>query len=213
MNANDIIFQLKKIDKLIKKKEVNIAECSSKLRTIILECNDRKMKKEKNLLYNIISKLPCYADNIPSITSILSKLIKTFKVIKEKEKVMECREARARVCFFKHSPSQKKNINSDISLHCGDIVRIPSHGGMHYSIIANINKDIVECYPLTTGRKEDLDILNVKSMPISVLENGTLVDLRITSSKSLIPIRSAQQNKVGFYENTTYLNHVISCVQ
>lgn len=213
MNANDIIFQLKKIDKLIKKKEVNIAECSSKLKSIILECNDRKMKKEKNLLFNIIGKLPFYADNIPSITSSLSKLIKTFKAIKEKEKVMECREARARVCFFKHSPSLKKNINCDVVLHCGDIVRVPSHGGMHYSIIANIKNETVECYPLTTGKKEDLDIINVKSMPISVLENGTQVDLRITSSKSLIPIRSAQQNKVGSYKDLAYLNKVISCFQ
>lgn len=111
--------------------------------------------------------------------------------------MMACREAKARANFFYEIKKIKDR--HDLSLY--DVVRIPTQGGMHYSVITNIKrKQVVECYPITSTNQQRLSLVGCDYYPLqSTSENGE--QLFLTSSRIQIPYDAAAKSFIRKYDN------------
>ena len=87
----------------------------------------------------------------------------------------------------------------DLSLY--DVVRIPTQGGMHYSVITNIKrKQVVECYPITSTNPHRLSLVGCDCYPLQCTsENGE--QLFLTSSRIQIPYDAAAKSFIRKYDN------------
>ena len=208
MKANDVLYQLKQLVKMVRKGEIDITYFSLKLKKILKYCKEMELKEEKKILFKLMGSLQEKTIRQQYIEKLLLNLTKSFSAIVEKEKVMLYREAKARVGFFK-----SKKRNDDVSvLQYGDIVKVPTQGGIHYSIVTGIAKDMVECFPLTTSSANDLHKLGVRSIPVQdfLIIDGIQKDVRLTASKTRIPTKNAVCNRIGTFANIDWLKNAIT---
>lgn len=210
MKTNDVIYTLKKLEKQVKGNTIDFEEMSLSLRKITYSCNKKCHKGERAQIMQLIGYLFHKTLNKELILLKVQSLLKFYKARLEKEKVMRIREANARIGFF-YSTSSTDYYRLHQNLKFGDIIKVPTQGGSHYSIVNKVNRDSVECYPLTTAKRKELDLLGVDSRVVVdyLKKGGTQKLIRITDSKVHIPLCS-HFDKVGAYKNLPQLNKVIN---
>lgn len=211
MKANDVLYQLQKLIKMLRKNNLDKVYFSAKLKSMVEVCKEYELKKEKKILFQLIGLLYEKELRKQYMLKKLEKLTKSFGSIVEKKKVMQYREASARVTFF----SRTKQVLGSTILQYGDVVKVPTQGGFHYSVVTNIQKDIVECYPLTTASNNDLKKIGVRSVAIDdfLIIDGIEQNVRLTASKTCIPTKRAVCNKIGTYANIERLRETIAMLE
>ena len=189
MKTVDIIYNLRKIEKGAKAEKLDVKTSLKHLRRMQGAKLDLP-KEEKTTLTVLASCIQRHPENVGFIAKLSKKLLKYFEKVAEKEKVMEIREARARVGYFKVSA---KGNNCSMDLTIGDVVYVPTQGGMHYSVVVSMSDNEVKCHPLTTAPTATLSFMGVKSVEVK-LENDE-EKLRLTASCVKIPKDYAMKNK------------------
>lgn len=189
MKTVDIIYNLRKIEKSAKAEKLDVKNSLKHLRRILGAKLDLP-KEEKTTLTVLASCMQRHPENVGFIAKLAKKLLKYFEKVAEKEKVMEIREAKARVGYFKVSA---KSNDCRVDLTIGDVVYVPTQGGMHYSVVVSMSDKEVKCHPLTTAPTATLSFMGVKSVEVK-LENDE-EKLRLTASCVKIPKHIAMKNK------------------
>lgn len=208
MKAKDAVHQVQKLVKLLNKDEIQKAYFYAKFRGMIDLCKELKLKEEKKILHKLMFALNENTLRKQYIDENLKKLNKSFARIVEKEKVMQLRETKALVGFYKKT----KNVQTANVLQYGDIVKVPTQGGYHYSIVVGIHKDMVECIPLTTASEEDLQKLGLNSIAIEdfLIIDGVEQKVRLTSAKTKLPVKCVACNKIATYSDINWLKEAVA---
>lgn len=206
MKPNDVLYQLQKLIKMLRKGNVDRTYFLAKLKGMVEFCKELELKEEKKTFSQLIGLLHETELRKQLIVKKMGKLTSKFGAMVEKERVMQRREASARATFFKNKQTATASI-----LQFGDVIKVPTQGGFHYSVVTNIQKDMVECYPLTTASINDLNKLGVESIAIDdfLIIDGIERSVRLTASKTRIPARNAACNKIGTYTNIGWLKEAI----
>lgn len=197
-DLNQAIFMVKKMIKQINTNAIDKDKSCQQLSAIVEFTTEANMSQALQMAQICLSKVQC---NIypKSLLNSLYKLKSLLCVRKEKLRTMACREAKARANFFYEIKKIKDK--HDLSLY--DVVRIPTQGGMHYSVITNIKrKQVVECYPITSTNQQRLSLVGCDYYPLQTTsENGE--QLFLTSSRIQIPYDAAAKSFIRKYDNPT----------
>lgn len=208
MKAKDAVHQLEKLIKLVRKDDITKSYFYAKFRGMIDLCKELNLKEEKKILHKLMFALNENTLRKQYIDENLKKLNKSFARIVEKEKVMQLRETKALVGFYKKT----KNVQTANVLQYGDIVKVPTQGGYHFSIVVGIHNDMVECIPLTTAPEEDLQKLGLNSIAIEdfLIIDGVEQKVRLTSAKTKLPVKCVACNKIGTYADINWLKEAVA---
>lgn len=198
-DLNQAIFMVKKMIKQINNTNAIDKDKSCQQLSAIVE-----FAQQENMLQAAQTAQKClikfkYTTYPKSLLTSLYKLNALLCARKKKIRMMAYREAKARASFF----FGIKNIKDKHDLSLYDVVRIPTQGGMHYSVITNIKrKQVVECYPITSSNQQRLSLVGCDYYPLQTTsENGE--QLFLTSSRIQIPYDAAAKSFIRKYDNPT----------
>lgn len=135
----------------------------------------------------------------------IGKLHSLIQTKKEKNAVMSKRESKARGELNKKM-QQRQRRKTDLAVY--DIVRVPTQGGWHHSVIVRIHRKRVECLPITTATEEQLSIIGCGYFKLKRTKNGQ--PLYLTSSRTVIPYDTAACCYVRPYENPAEIAEALS---
>jgi len=193
-DLNKAIYSLKKMVKQADQNVLNKHDAYGVILAISKYAESEKLNKAKEAAYKILNKI---SHKTPS-----ENLIHDFESLqdillhkKEKIQVMNYREMSARSGYFKNIYKQEKS-NRDLAIY--DVVRVPTQGGIHYSVVTKISKNHIECYPITTASKEQLQQIGCGYYE---LEDKSISGepLYLTSRKTNIPYNAAIRSFVREY--------------
>ncbi len=117
--------------------------------------------------------------------------------INEKTKHMSLRENTSRAKYFNENNVTVKIEDTPEQLSKYDIVKVPTPGGFHYSIVADVTEEYVSCYPTTTASRRDLENMGCRSLSLSESGLEQFQGIRITTSEVKIPLEVARQSYKG----------------
>ena len=195
-DLNKTLFMVKKMIKNADKNMLDKDLACKQLSMIVSFAKEEGMqsisKIAKKCLYKVLYEV--YAK---SLVDDFKKLMSLLQTKKEKTQVMALREARARHSYFKNI-GKSNNIVQDLSVY--DIIKVPTQGGMHYSVVTKVNKNAVECFPITTATEEQLTKIGCQYVQLQH-KNANGMPLFLTSSKTKIPFNAAVRSYIRPYDN------------
>ena len=195
-DLNQAIFMVKKMIKQINTNAIDKDKSCQQLSAIVEFAQQENMLQAAQTAQKCLIKFK-YTTYPKSLLTSLYKLNALLCAKKKKIRMMACREAKARASFF----FGIKNIKDKHDLSLYDVVRIPTQGGMHYSVITNIKrKQVVECYPITSTNQQRLSLVGCDYYPLQTTsENGE--QLFLTSSRIQISYDAAAKSFIRKYDN------------
>lgn len=140
----------------------------------------------------------------------LSFLKNQIESIHEKNRTMDIRESNARSRFFdQKSKAQPAMENAPEQLKVYDVVKIPTHGGFHYSIVADVKDDYVSCFPTTTACRRDLENMGCSSLSLTGSGLERFRGIRLTSSEVKIPVDVARKSYKGSVADNAFIKNAL----
>lgn len=198
MEINASIFKIKQLIKRLESKNYNLGDVYNTLydlKVFMAENNLPDCEKRIKTVYYCFKRSRRLRVMVHNLTFVRNTLL----AIKEKNVVMERREAVARADFFR---KHKKSNVAERNLCKYDVVYVPTQGGYHYCVVMDVKKHYVECYPMTTADTADMDMLSLRyrklEHPISLVGKDNQ-EVYITSSKRKIPKNLASHSFIGHY--------------
>ena len=91
-----------------------------------------------------------------------------------------------------------------------DIVKIPTQGGFHYSIVAEVTDDYVSCFPTTTASRRDLENMGCRSLSLTDSGLSRFQGIRLTSSEVKIPIDIPRKSYKGSVADNAFIKKALS---
>ena len=76
-------------------------------------------------------------------------------------------------------------------------VKSPTEGGMHYSIISEINDEFVTCFPMTTASRKDLGLIGTRSVSLSDCGDDSYKGIRLTATATKVALKDAIRSYIG----------------
>lgn len=205
LDLNKTLYTLKKMIKSSDTATLNKQDASKSLRQIISYAKENKLKAVEKLCWKAISKMGFRA---PAYTMIhdLEEIQHQLLYVKEKKQVMNRRETAARSYFY-HTMSTSNLEHYDVAVY--DIVKVPTQGGLHQSVVTKIGKNHIECWPITTASPEELMLIGCKYYPLGQKsEDGR--PLYLTNSMTKIPYNMAARSYVRSYDDPATINAAIN---
>ena len=189
-------YAAKKLLKTFKKNDLDNPRIVDYLSTILIFAEENCIPKLKARAQKVIKYLMTRQGNIEDILEAVRKIEERISKVNEKRRVMEVRH-NVSCCYFR-----KKLMASDYSecpakLNVCDIVKVPTMGGMHYSIISEINDEFVTCFPMTTASRKDLGIIGTKSVSLSGCGDDRYEGIRLSASTTKVSLRDAIRSYIG----------------
>ena len=129
--------------------------------------------------------------------------------IHRKNRVMNVRESNARSRFFAGN-TQAASEECPDELKVYDVVKIPTQGGFHYSIVAEVKDDYVCCFPTTTASRRDLENMGCRSLSLTGSGLERFRGIRLTSSRVKIPVDIARQSYKGSVSDNAFIKDALS---
>ena len=141
----------------------------------------------------------------------LSFLKHQIESIHEKNRIMDVRESSARSRFFGRNGNSKPEAeNAPEQLKMYDVVKIPTQGGFHYSIVAEVTDDYVSCFPTTTASRRDLENMGCRSLSLTDSGLERFKGIRLTSSEVKIPVDVARKSYKGSVADNAFIKKALS---
>ena len=89
-----------------------------------------------------------------------------------------------------------------------DVIKVPTQGGMHYSVVTKIYDNIVECLPITTANKTQLAKIGCQYYKLqSKTPSGGA--LYITNSSTKLPLHAAEKSYMYSYGNPAEIDKAL----
>lgn len=203
-DLNKTLYTLKKMIKSSDTATLDTQAASKFMKQIVSYAKENKLKKIEKLCWGVISKIGCRK---PAYTMIheLETIQQQLLTVKEKTQVMNRRENAARHYYYR-SLNTASPAHHDLALY--DIVRVPTQGGMHQSVVTKIGSNHIECLPITTATPDQLRMLGRKYYPLGQTTEGQ--PLYLTNSMTTIPLHVATRSYVRSYENPAAISSALN---
>lgn len=206
MDVNTALFQLKKIEKSFTAGKPCGEQSVQAMVDIRRYLISMKMNDTAERLHEVMSLLKSHTCYLKSLASRISGIMVELKKVKEKQRVMNFREAAARNHFFKANRKTSSAIISKVSKY--DVIFAPTQGGYHYCVVSEVNpNNYVRCYPMTTGTEENLRMVNADCVKVGFADNK---EIYLTSSCTTLPYYTALNCFVGRAENADVYKKAIA---
>lgn len=189
-------YAAKKLLKSFRKGDLNVPRLVDYLSTILVFSNDSCIPKLKYYADRVVKYLQTgeglYNDVFDAVCEIEELISKS----NEKRRVMESRYNMSRI-YYRKRMDESDGQSCPSKLNVYDIVKVPTMGGLHYSIISEINEGYVTCFPMTTASSRDLALVESKSVSLSGCGDDRFNGIRISSSKTKIALQDALKSYAG----------------
>jgi len=142
-------------------------------------------------------------NNLASISNVIHQVI-------EKEKTMNEREIESRYIFKKNVTQQMKGEKGRATLQKYDVVKIPTQGGFHCSVVYDVvREDMILCYPITTSSTRSLRMLGNRSHVIQDCGCPEYDGYRLSSAAAYVSKEKASYCKMGHIINHEEIDNAI----
>lgn len=202
-DLNKAIYMVKKMIKQMDKNMLEQELTCKQLSMIVAFAREENLHNVLKMAKHCLDKAIC---NIKSlIISELKKLMSLLQAKKEKVQVMAIREAKARYGYFNR---MNKTTNKKNNLLVYDVIKVPTQGGIHYSVVTNISDNIVECFPITTAKKSQLAKIGCQyyKLQCKTSDGGSLY---LTNSKTKLPLHAAEKSYTHSYGNPAEIDKAL----
>lgn len=194
--ACDAKFAAKKALKAIKAHDWGNPRLPNYLSTIMIFADENHLPKITTRVLRIVDGLcgadVSYGEIVEAMTGITKKLCK----INEKRTIMSIRESHAQIKFAQTAKKRVEKCADELKRF--DVVKVPTMGGMHYSIVWDIDTSYVICFPMTTASSSDLKFLGLQSVSLSGCGDERYDGIRLTTSATKVSIDDARGS---FYDS------------
>ena len=109
--------------------------------------------------------------------------------INEKRGVMERREKRAQTRFAQMTSGEIGDHPTTLNKY--DVVKVPTQGGFHYSVISEVTDSHVKCFPMTTASRKELVMIGSKSISMKDCGEEKYEGLRLSSAATVVKLEDA----------------------
>ena len=194
--VGDAKYAAKKLLKAFKKNDLGNPRIVEYLSTILVFAENNCIPKLKARVQSVINYLMTRQGVFEDILAAVRIIDEHITKANEKRRVMEVRH-RASRHFYTKGLTQVDYSKCPSKLNIYDVVKVPTMGGMHYSIISEINEEYVTCFPMTTASYKDLSLLGVKSVSLSDCGDKRYEKIRLSSSATKIALQDAIKSYTG----------------
>ena len=197
-------YAAKKLLKTFKKNDLDNPRLVDYLSTILIFAEDSCIPKLKARAQRVINYLMTRQGIFEDILEAVRKIEEQISKANEKRRVMEIRH------YVSCSYYRKKLAESDYTecpakLNVYDVVKVPTVGGMHYSIISEINDEFVTCFPMTTASRKDLGLIGTKSVSLSGCGDDRYEGIRLSASATRVTLQDAIKSYIGSVANNSQI--------
>lgn len=197
------MYMVKKMIKQIEKNTLEKELTCKQLSLIVAFTRDENLSSAQKIAKECLNKA---VYNVESLNTIeLKRLMTLLQAKKEKVQVMAIREAKARYSYFNRLKKTTKEKNN-LLIH--DVIKVPTQGGIHYSVVTNISDNIVECFPITTAKKSQLAKIGCQyyKLQCKTSDGGSLY---LTNSKTKLPLHAAEKSYTHSYGNPAEIDKAL----
>ena len=202
-DLNKAMYMVKKMIKQIEKNTLEKELTCKQLSLIVAFTRDENLSSAQKIAKECLNKA---VYNVESLNTIeLKRLMTLLQAKKEKVQVMAIREAKARYSYFNRLKKTTKEKNN-LLIH--DVIKVPTQGGIHYSVVTNISDNIVECFPITTAKKSQLAKIGCQyyKLQCKTSDGGSLY---LTNSKTKLPLHAAEKSYTHSYGNPAEIDKAL----
>lgn len=189
-------YAAKKLLKAFKKNELDNPRLVDYLSTILTFAEDGCIPKLKTRTQRVINYLMTQQGIFEDILETIRKIEEQISKANEKRRVMEVRH-NVSSSYYRKKLTESDFTECPAKLNVYDVVKVPTMGGMHYSIISEINDEFVTCFPMTTASRKDLGLIGTKSISLSGCGDDRYEGIRITASATIISLQDAIRSYTG----------------
>lgn len=197
-------YAAKKLMKSCKSSEINDPRLVDYLSTILVFAEDSRipmLKARTQKVFNCLETCRFInTDILEDVKAIEAQICK----VNEKRRIMKGRYNKA-CLYFKQETFKSDSSIYPSKLNVYDVVKVPTQGGMHYSIISEVNDDYVTCFPMTTASKYNLDLIGTKSVSLSGCGDSSYKGIRLTASATRVPHDRAIKTYMGSVANNSQI--------
>lgn len=201
-----------KIIKNIKKgmNKYSVSDMRTDLKEVRWFLTCRGFHDEARLVNKVMNKIGHLDTCEEEVLNALSLISNDVHQVEEKEKEMNKRSIYSRIKFREMVDKMVKEKKKGTTLQKYDVVKIPTQGGFHCSIVYDIIcDDKVLCYPITTSSNRSLRMLGNRSH--TLLNSGCpeYDGYRLTSAATYVSIQKASFTKIGHIKNHEEIDDAI----
>lgn len=189
-------YAAKKLLKTFKKNDLDNPRLANYLSTILTFAEDDCIPKLKARTQRVINYLLTRQGVFEDILDAVRTMEEQISKANEKRQVMKVRYNVS--CYYYSKRLTESNYaECPAKLNVYDIVKVPTMGGMHYSIISEINDEFVTCFPMTTAKRKDLGLIGTKSVSLSGCGDDSYEGIRLSASATRVALEDAVRSYIG----------------
>ncbi|MBR0533960.1 MAG: hypothetical protein IJK19_04640 [Bacteroidales bacterium] len=197
-------YAAKKLLQSCKRGNINDPRLTNYLSTILIFAEDRCLPTLKVRMQRVINCTGTKVKNYSDIFEDIQKIEAQISKASEKKRVME-RRYNSACLHYKQELNKSDHSKYQTKLNVYDVIKVPTQGGMHYSIISEVNDDYVTCFPMTTASKNNLDLIGTKSVSLSGCGDSSYKGIRLTASATRVPHDRAIKTYMGSVANNSQI--------
>ena len=189
-------YAAKKLLKTFKKNDLDNPRLVDYLSTILIFAEDSCIPKLNARAQRVINYLMTRQGIFDDILEAVRKIEEQISKANEKRRVMEIRH-NVSCSYYRKKLTESDYADCPSKLNVYDVVKVPTMGGMHYSIISEINDEFVTCFPMTTASRKDLGLIGAKSVSLSGCGDERYEGIRLSASATKVSLRDAIRSYIG----------------
>lgn len=189
-------YAAKKLLKTFKRNELDNPRLADYLSTILIFAEDSCIPKLKNRAQRVVNYLMTRQGIFEDILDAVRKIKEQISKANEKRRVMEVRH-NVSCSYYRKRLTESDYSTCPSKLNVYDVVKVPTMGGMHYSIVSEINDEYVTCFPMTTASRKDLGLIGSKSVSLSGCGDERYEGIRLSASATRVAIQDAIRSYIG----------------
>ena len=193
-------YAAKKLLKTFKKNDLDNPRLVDYLSTILIFAEDSCIPKLKARAQRVINYLMTRQGIFEDILEAVRKIEEQISKANEKRRVMEIRH-NVSCSYYRKKLAESDYTECPAKLNVYDVVKVPTVGGMHYSIISEINDEFVTCFPMTTASRKDLGLIGTKSVSLSGCGDDRYEGIRLSASATRVTLQDAIKSYIGSVAN------------
>ena len=189
-------YAAKKLLKTFKKNDLDNPRLVDYLSTILTFAEDGFIPKLKARTQRVINYLLTRQGIFEDILDVVRRIEEQISKSTEKRRVMEVRQ-NVSCSHFRKRMTESDYSTCPSKLNVYDVVKVPTMGGMHYSIVSEINDEFVTCFPMTTASRKDLGLIGTKSVSLSGCGDDRYEGIRLSASATRVALQDAVRSYIG----------------
>ena len=189
-------YAAKKLLKTFKRNDLDNPRLADYLSTILIFAENSRIPKLKVRAQRVINYLMTRQGIFEDILEAVRIIEEQISKANEKMRVMEVRH-NASSSYYRKKLTEVDYAECPAKLNVYDVVKVPTMGGMHYSIISEINDEYVTCFPMTTASRKDLGLIGTKSVSLSGCGDDRYEGIRLSASATKVLMQDAIRSYTG----------------